>query len=97
MYSITETNEMKTTERILEVACILAKGFLRIRKTDLFSTSIDTNDVNALENSRSLKSSGKHNNAGIQHPQKHDMKRCEKGIGGFDDDNCSFIRLQFLV
>lgn len=68
MYSITDTDEMKTTERILEVACILTKGFLRIRKTDLFSTSTDTNDVYELENSKSLKSSIKHNNAGIQHP-----------------------------
>jgi hypothetical protein len=67
MYSINNTDEMQPAERILEVARILTKGFLRIRKTDLFSTSINANDVYKLENSKSLKASEKHDSAGNQH------------------------------
>jgi hypothetical protein len=57
MYSNNDPDEMKPAEIVMEVASILTKGFLRIRKTDLFTTSIDANDVYKLEHSISLKAS----------------------------------------
>jgi hypothetical protein len=54
MCSINDPDEMKPAEIIQEIACILTKGFLRIRKTDLLSTSIDANDAYELEHSISL-------------------------------------------
>jgi hypothetical protein len=75
MYSINDPDEMKPAERILEVACILTKGFLRIRKPDLLSTSIDANDVYKLEHSISLKVSERYDNSETNTQRRISVKK----------------------
>ena len=65
MYSIDNPTEMTSDERFLEVAWILAKGFLRLRKQDLFSISVDSSKPDISDHTQSGNVSEKIDNAEI--------------------------------
>jgi len=65
MYSIDIPAEMTSDERFLEVAWILAKGFSRLRKQDLFSISVDSNIPEISDHVQSVNVSEGLDNHGI--------------------------------
>ncbi|MDP8238400.1 MAG: hypothetical protein P9X24_04870 [Candidatus Hatepunaea meridiana] len=65
MYSIDNPAEMTQDERFLEVAWILAKGFSRLRKLGIFSTSVDSSIPDISDHAQSGIVSERLDNAGI--------------------------------
>ena len=63
MYAIDGPDEMTPAERVLEVAWILAKGFLRLRKQDSFSTSIGSSNPDKSDHPKSINVSERLDNA----------------------------------